>query len=94
MKKCKHIIFGIVAAISLQCLSGVTAFAHSDTYTEFIEDFNAKSKIEVQVISKSGKIWSSSGFTVDSKNVKTEDVNEAFEGKTGVSKWSGFNENG
>lgn len=61
---------------------------------EFIEDFNAKSKIEVQVISKSGKIWSSSGFTVDSKNVKTEDVNEAFEGKTGVSKWSGFNENG
>ena len=40
MKKCKHIIFGIVAAISLQCLSGVTAFAHSDTYTEFIEDFN------------------------------------------------------
>ena len=39
MKKCKHIIFGIVAAISLQCLSGVTAYAHSDNYMEFIENF-------------------------------------------------------
>ncbi len=61
---------------------------------EYIEDFDSKSLMEVQIVNKSGKIWSSSGFTVINDVSEMEDVGKAFASKSGIAKWSGFNKNG
>lgn len=60
---------------------------------EYIENFDNKAAIEVQVVTKNEKIVSSSGFPVDFESVRLEDVSSASKSKTGISKWSGFDEN-
>lgn len=61
---------------------------------EYIDGFAAKNIIEVQVVNKNGKIWSSSGFEVDTASTDSEDIKNALEAKTHIYKSSGFNNNG
>ncbi len=61
---------------------------------EFIDGFTAKNIIEVQIINKNGKIWSSSGFPVKTDSEQNDDITKAFGDKTGIYKWSGFNYEG
>lgn len=62
---------------------------------EFVDSFSDKGRMEVQVVNRSGKVSiSSSGFNVSETLEEMDDVHEAIESNTGISKWSGFNSNG
>ena len=62
---------------------------------EFVDSFSDKSRMEVQVVNRKGTVsFSSSGFGVSEVLEDMDDVNEAFEASSGISKWSGFNSNG
>lgn len=61
---------------------------------EYIENFDSKSIIEVQIVNKTGKIWSSSGFSVVNDVSEMDDVGKAFASKSGIAKYTGFNESG
>ena len=62
---------------------------------EFVENFTDKSKVEVMVIDRHGRVAvSSSGFAVEETMKSMDDVTDAMESKTGISSWTGFNENG
>lgn len=62
---------------------------------EFVDSFSDKSRMEVQVVNRKGTVsFSSSGFYVSETFEDMDDVKEAMESSTGISKWSGFNSNG
>lgn len=62
---------------------------------EFVDSFTDKSRVEVQVVNSNGLVSvSSSGFEVEETVDGMDDVQEAIESSTGISKWSGFNHNG
>lgn len=62
---------------------------------EFVDSFTDKSRVEVQVVNGKGTVsYSSSGFYVSETVDEMEDVKEALESSSGISKWSGFNNNG
>ncbi len=62
---------------------------------EFVDSFADKSRMEVQVVNRKGTVsFSSSGFGVSEKVDDMDDVAEALESTTGISKWAGFNSNG
>lgn len=62
---------------------------------EFVDSFSDKSRMEVQVVNRNGKVSiSSSGFNVSETLEEMDDVHEAIESNTGISEWSGFNSNG
>ncbi|MBQ7115899.1 MAG: HAMP domain-containing histidine kinase [Clostridia bacterium] len=62
---------------------------------EFVDSFADKSRVEVQVVNGKGTVsYSSSGFYVSETIDEMEDIKEALESSSGVSKWSGFNNNG
>ena len=62
---------------------------------EFVDSFSDKSRMEVQVVNRYGNVsFSSSGFGVSETVEDMDDVLEALEATTGISKWSGFNSNG
>jgi len=62
---------------------------------EFVDSFADKSRMEVQVVNRKGTVsFSSSGFGVSEKVDEMDDVKEALEATSGISKWSGFNGNG
>lgn len=62
---------------------------------EFVDSFADKSRVEVQVVNGRGSVsYSSSGFYVSETVDEMEDVKEALESSSGISKWSGFNNNG
>ncbi len=72
-----------------------TEEAFQDRSMEFIESFSDKSKVEVMVIDRHGvAVVSSSGFEVQDTKDNMHDVADAMESKTGISSWSGFNQNG
>ncbi len=89
--------------LSVNANESVSAFfapyldSSSDTFrqkaVEYIENFDKKDLIEVQVISKNYKVLSSSGFPVDAEKLKFQDIKDALKSKTNISKWSGFDEN-
>ena len=83
----------------------VTAFftpylgANDEVFTqkskEFVDSFNDKSRMEIQVINRYGEVCvSSSGFIVDEKIDNMPDVEEAIISSSGISKWRGFNDEG
>ena len=62
---------------------------------EFVDSFSDKNRMEVQVVNRKGTVsFSSSGFDVSEKIDDMDDVKEALESTSGISKWSGFNGNG
>ena len=62
---------------------------------EFTDSFADKSRIEVQVIDKTGNVLvSSSGFASDEQIKTMGDVKDAQKSNTGVCKWFGYNRNG
>ena len=62
---------------------------------EFVDSFSDKSRMEVQVVNRNGKVsFSSSGFGVSETVEDMDDVKEALGASSGISKWSGFNSNG
>ncbi len=62
---------------------------------EFTDSFADKSRIEVQVIDKTGNVLvSSSGFESDEQIKTMGDVKDAQKTNTGVCKWFGYNRNG
>ncbi len=62
---------------------------------EFVDSFADKSRMEVQVVNRKGTVsFSSSGFGVSETVEEMDDVYEALESSSGISKWSGFNGNG
>lgn len=62
---------------------------------EFTDSFADKSRIEVQVIDKTGNVLvSSSGFASDEQIKTMGDVKDAQKTNTGVCKWFGYNRNG
>lgn len=62
---------------------------------EFVDSFSDKSRMEVQVVNRKGTVsFSSSGFGVKDTVEDMDDVKEAVESSSGISKWSGFNSNG
>ena len=62
---------------------------------EFVDSFSDKSRMEVQVVNRYGKVsFSSSGFGVSETVEDMDDVSEALKSSSGISKWSGFNSNG
>ncbi len=62
---------------------------------EFVDSFADKSRMEVQVVNRKGTVsFSSSGFGVSETVNDMDDVKEALESSSGISKWSGFNSNG
>ena len=62
---------------------------------EFVDSFADKSRMEIQVVNRKGSVsYSSSGFYVSETVDEMEDVKEALESSSGISKWSGFNSNG
>ncbi len=83
-----------VTTFFLPYLDG-TEEAFEEKSIEFVENFSDKSKIEVMVVNKMGKVSvSSSGFSVDETLETMDDVNEAAKSETGISKWTGNNPNG
>ena len=62
---------------------------------EYTDSFSDKSRIEVQVINKYGEVCvSTSGFSSDETVDKMNDVKEAVNSTSGISKWFGLNANG
>ena len=62
---------------------------------EYTDNFSDKSRVEVQIIDRYGKITaSSSGFTSNETVSEMEDVQKANESKSGIYKWFGFNKTG
>lgn len=62
---------------------------------EFVDSFSDKSRMEVQVVNRKGTVsFSSSGFGVSETVEEMDDVKEALESSSGISKWAGFNGNG
>lgn len=62
---------------------------------EYVDSFADKSRVEVQVVNKQGKVSvSSSGFAVRETIEDMEDVRKAIESSSGIYKWFGFNDNG
>lgn len=62
---------------------------------EFVDSFADKSRMEVQVVNRKGTVsFSSSGFGVSESLEDMDDVSEAMESSSGISKWAGFNSNG
>ena len=62
---------------------------------EFVDSFSDKGKMEVQVVNRKGTVsFSSSGFGVSETVEDMDDVQEALEASSGISKWTGFNSNG
>ncbi len=62
---------------------------------EFVDSFADKSRMEVQVVNRKGTVsFSSSGFGVRETVEDMDDVKEALEATSGISKWAGFNGNG
>ncbi len=62
---------------------------------EYVDSFSDKSRVEVQVVNRHGKVSvSSSGFAVKETLEDMEDVQEAVESSSGIYKWFGFNQNG
>ncbi len=62
---------------------------------EFVDSFADKNLMEVQVVNRNGSVsFSSSGFRVFETVETMDDVKAAVESPSGISKWSGFNENG
>ena len=62
---------------------------------EFVDSFSDKGKMEVQVVNRKGTVsFSSSGFGVSETVEDMDDVQEALEASSGISKWAGFNSNG
>ncbi len=62
---------------------------------EFVDSFSNKGRMEVQVVNRKGTVsFSSSGFGVSETIDDMDDVKEALEASSGISKWSGFNSNG
>ncbi len=62
---------------------------------EFVDSFSDKSRMEVQVVNRKGTVsFSSSGFGVSETVDDMDDVKDALESSSGISKWSGFNSNG
>lgn len=62
---------------------------------EFVDSFSDKSRMEVQVVNRKGTVsFSSSGFGVSETVEDMDDVKEALESSSGISKWAGFNSNG
>lgn len=61
---------------------------------EYIDGFAAKNIIEVQVVNKNGKTWSSSGFEVENNSADSDDIKKALEAKTRLYKDVGFNNDG
>lgn len=62
---------------------------------EYVDSFTDKSRVEVQVINRYGKVSvSSSGFVVKETLADMEDVQDAAVSATGICKWFGFNANG
>lgn len=62
---------------------------------EYTDNFSDKSRVEVQVIDKFGKVTSSSsGFSSEETLEDMEDVKNAMISEAGVYKWFGFNKTG
>ncbi len=62
---------------------------------EYADNFSDKSRVEVQIIDKYGKVCvTTSGFGSSQTMNDMEDVKDAKKSETGISKWFGFNENG
>lgn len=62
---------------------------------EFVDSFADKNRMEVQVVNRTGNVsFSSSGFKVFETIETMDDVKEAVASSSGISKWTGFNENG
>lgn len=62
---------------------------------EYVDSFTDKSRVEVQVINRYGKVSvSSSGFAVKETLADMEDVQDAAVAASGICKWFGFNSNG
>lgn len=62
---------------------------------EFVDSFSDKSRMEVQVVNRKGSVsFSSSGFGVSETMDDMDDVKEALQSSSGISKWTGFNGNG
>lgn len=62
---------------------------------EFIDSFSDKSRMEIQVVNRNGKVVvSSSGFVVTEEFDEMKDIKKAIESSSGISKWTGFNHNG
>lgn len=62
---------------------------------EFVDSFSDKSRMEIQVVNRKGTVsFSSSGFGVTETVENMDDVREASDSASGISKWAGFNENG
>ena len=62
---------------------------------EFVDSFADKSRMEVQVVNRKGTVsFSSSGFGVSEIVEDMDDVKDALESASGISKWAGFNSNG
>lgn len=62
---------------------------------EYVDSFSDKSRVEVQVVNRHGKVSvSSSGFAVKDTLAEMEDVQDATKSSTGICKWFGFNQNG
>lgn len=72
-----------------------TEDAFQERSMEFIENFSDKSKVEVMVIDRHGRVAvSSSGFEVEETKDNMDDVIDAMESKTGIASWTGLNSNG
>ena len=66
-----------------------------EIFDQKAKEFADKSRMEVQVVNKKGTVsFSSSGFGVSETFEDMDDVKEALESASGISKWSGFNSNG
>ena len=62
---------------------------------EFVDSFPDKSRVEVQIVNKYGNVEvSSSGFNVAETLDDMDDVKEAIESSSDISRWAGFNSNG
>ena len=62
---------------------------------EYVDSFTDKSRVEVQVVNKQGRVSvSSSGFAVRETIEEMEDVQKAMESSSGIYKWFGFNHSG
>ncbi len=62
---------------------------------EFIDSFSDKSRMEVQVLNRYGKVSaSSSGFIVTETAEDMADIDKALESASGICRWTGFNHNG
>lgn len=62
---------------------------------EYVDSFSDKSRVEVQVINRYGKVSvSSSGFALKDTLADMDDVQKAASSTTGICKWFGFSSSG